>query len=160
MKISIKRKQSSNLPEALPNGRNLRKAKKSFIILSVIILAIVSWVRCTDFPIDEDGLLITSRGECYVSNFELLGVDFQTVRTKSAVIDTTAQTINVEVFYGTDLKNLWPQFSLVTDAKLDPKITSFVDFSDLDNPKQWTVISGNRKVKKAYTVFVTVQQKP
>ncbi len=160
MKISIKRKQSSNLPEALPNGRNLRKAKKSFIILSVIILAIVSWVRCTDFPIDEDGLLITSRGECYVSNFELLGVDFQTVRTKSAVIDTTAQTINVEVFYGTDLKNLWPQFSLVTDAKLDPKITSFVDFSDLANPKQWTVISGNRKVKKAYTVFVTVQQKP
>ena len=138
MKISINREQSSNLLEALPNGRNLQKAKKSFIILSVIILAIVSWVRCTDFPIDEDGLLITARGECYVSNFELLGVDFQTVRTKSAVIDTTAQTINVEVFYGTDLKNLWPQFSLVTDAKLDPKITSFVDFSDLANPKQWT----------------------
>ncbi len=134
--------------------------KKYFIIPSVIILVIFSWVRCTDFPIDEDGLLITTRGECYVSNFELLGVDFQTVRTGAAVIDTTAQTINVNVFYGTDLKNLWPQFSLVTDAKLDPKITSFTDFSDLANPRKWTVVSGNRKVKKTYTVFVTVQQKP
>jgi hypothetical protein len=95
-----------------------------------------------------------------VSNFELLGSDFQTVRTKAALIDTTAQTVNVEVFYGTDLKNLWPQFSLVTDAKLDPKITEKVDFSDLANPKKWTVISGNRKVKKTYTVYVTVQAKP
>ena len=134
--------------------------KKYFIIPTVIIISILSWVDCTDFPIDEDGLLITTRAQCYVSNFELLGVDYQTVRTASAVIDTTAQTINVNVFYGTDLKNLWPQFSLVTDAKLDPKITSFTDFSDLANPKQWTVISGNRKVRKTYTVFVTVQQKP
>ncbi|HAZ01621.1 MAG: hypothetical protein A2W90_07310 [Bacteroidetes bacterium GWF2_42_66] len=134
--------------------------KKYFIIPTVIIISILSWVGCTDFPIDEDGLLITTRAQCYVSNFELLGVDYQTVRTASAVIDTTAQTINVNVFYGTDLKNLWPQFSLVTDAKLDPKITSFTDFSDLANPKQWTVISGNRKVRKTYTVFVTVQQKP
>ncbi len=84
-----------------------------------------------DFPIDEDGLLITTRTDCYVSNFELLGSDFQTVRTKNAVIDTTAQTVAVEVFFGTDLKNLYPQFSLVTDAKLDPKITGAVDFSDL-----------------------------
>jgi hypothetical protein len=134
--------------------------KKYIIIFSIISLALVSWVRCTDFPIDEDGLLITTRGECYVGSFELLGSDFQTVRTQTAVVDTTAQTINVEVFYGTDLKNLYPQFSLVTDAKLDPKITGKVDFSDLANPKQWTVISGNRKVKKTYTVYVTVQAKP
>jgi hypothetical protein len=136
------------------------KMKKYLLTISAVLLALWAWVGCTDFPVDEDGLLITTRGECYVSNFELLGSDFQTVRTKAAVIDTTAQTINVEVFYGTDLKNLWPQFSLVTDAKLDPKITGRVDFSDLANPKKWTVISGNRKVQKAYTVFVTVQAKP
>jgi len=134
--------------------------KKYLIITFTILLAAFAGIRCTDFPVDEDGLLITTRGECYVSNFELLGQDFQTVRTKAAVIDTTAQTINVEVFYGTDLKNLWPQFSLITDAKLDPKITGFVDFSDLTNPKQWTVVSGNRLVKKPYTVYVTVQPKP
>ncbi len=134
--------------------------KRYFITFIVITLVTFSWVRCTDFPIDEDGLLITTRGQCYVSNFELLGVDFQTVRTQSAVIDTTAQTINVVVFYGTDLKNVYPQFSLVTDAKLDPKIVGKVDFSDLANPKVYTVISGNRLVKKPYTVYITVQAKP
>jgi len=117
------------------------------------------WAACKDdFPVDEDGLLITDRAECYVSNFELLGADRQTVRTKNPVIDTVAQTINVEVFYGTDLKNLYPQFSLVTDAKLDPKIRGMVDFSDLSAPKVYTVVSGNRKVRKPYTIYITVQQ--
>ena len=134
--------------------------KKYFITFIVITLVAFSWVSCTDFPVDEDGLLITTRGQCYVSNFELLGADFQTVRTKAAVIDTTALTINAEVFFGSDLKNLYPQFSLVTDAKLDPKIVGKVDFSDLTNPKKWTVISGNRLVKKEYTVYITVQPKP
>lgn len=134
--------------------------KKYVIMISALLFMAVLWVGCNDFPIDEDGLLITERAECYVSNFDLLGKDFQTVRTKAPAIDTVAQTINIEVFYGTDLKNLWPQFSLITDAKLDPKITSFVDFSDLTNPKQWTVISGNRQIRKTYTVNVTVQVKP
>ena len=134
--------------------------KKYFITFIAITLVTFAWVSCTDFPVDEDGLLITTRGQCYVGNFELLGVDFQTVRTKAAVIDTTAQTINVEVFFGTDLKNVYPQFSLVTDAKLDPKVVGKVDFSDLANPKVYTVISGNRLVKKPYTVYVTVQAKP
>src|SRR5256885_11910230 len=80
-----------------------------------------------DYPVDEDGLLITSRQECYVSNFELLGTDFVSVRTKAPVIDTVAQTVSVTVLFGTDLKNLYPQFSLASDCKLDPKITGKVD---------------------------------
>ena len=132
---------------------------KKYIRTTLVFLVLLwSGVQCSDdFPIDEDGLLITGRGQCYVSSFELLGSDFQTVRSKAAVIDTTAQTINVEVFFGTDLTNVYPQFSLVTDAKLDPKITGKTDMSDLANPKQWDVISGNRKVRKTYTVIVTVQ---
>jgi hypothetical protein len=127
-------------------------------ITLALILAAGIWSACKkDYPIDEDGLLITTREECYVSSFELLGPDFVTVRTKTAVIDTTAQTINVEVQFGTDLKNLYPVFSLVTDAKLDPKITGKVDFSDLANPKTYTVISGNRKIRKPYRVILTVQ---
>jgi hypothetical protein len=138
------------------------KAMKNYLIIaSSLILLTIVWVGCKkDYPVDEDGLLITSRVQCYVSNFDLLGVDFQTARTGAPTIDTTAQTINIQVFYGTDLKNLYPQFSLVTDAKLDPKITGRVDFSDLANPKKWTVVSGNRLVRKTYTVFVTVQPKP
>jgi hypothetical protein len=125
----------------------------------IVIMVILSWAGCSEFPVDEDGLLITERAECYVSNFELLGADYQSVRTKAPLIDTLANTIAVEVFYGTDLKNLYPQFTLVTDAKLDPKVTGLVDFSDLQNPKQYTVVSGNRKVRKTYTINITVQQK-
>jgi hypothetical protein len=130
---------------------------KSFLFVLILVFAASCF---SDYPIDEDGLLITERAECYVSNFELLGTDYQTVRVGGAVIDTTAQTIDVTVQWGTNLKQLWPQFSLVTDAKLDPKITGWTDFSDLANPRKWTVISGNRKVRKEYTVYITVQPKP
>ena len=141
--------------------KNIQKdiVMKRYFKTTLVLLALIwAGVSCSsDFPIDEDGLLITSRGQCYVSNFELLGSDFQTVRSKAPVIDTTAQTIDVEVFFGTDLTNVYPQFSLVTDAKLDPKITGKVDMSDLASPKQYAVISGNRQVRKVYTVNITVQ---
>jgi hypothetical protein len=130
-------------------------------ILALLFISLC-WIGCNnDLPVDEDDLLITGRAECYVSNFELLGTDFRTVRAnqQNAVIDTTTCTIEVEVKWGTDLKNLYPQFSLVQDAKLDPKITGITDFSDLSNPKKYTVISGNRKVKKIYTIYITVQQR-
>lgn len=131
---------------------------KYFTTAFSLLLFTVGFLACRkDAPVDEDGLLITDRKECYVSNFELLGTDFVTVRTKAAVIDTTAQTINVEVLFGTDLKNLYPQFSLATDCKLDPKITGKVDFSDLANPKTYTVISGNRQIKKPYKVIIKLQ---
>lgn len=133
---------------------------KKINILTGITVILTALAACkSNFPVDEDGLLVTTRQECYVSNFELLGTDYVTVRTKAAVIDTVAQTVNVEVMYGTDLKNLYPQFSLVTDAKLEPKITGKVDFSDLANPKVWTVISGNRQIRKPYKVTITVQKK-
>ena len=133
--------------------------KKYILFFTTIVVAISFW-KCNDFPIDEDGLLITERAQCYVSNFDLLGSDYQTVRTKAPVIDTTSLTIDIEVFYGTDLVNLYPRFTLVTDAKLDPKITGWTDFSGSNNPRKWTVISGNRKIKKTYTVTVTVQSIP
>lgn len=129
---------------------------KKYIV--ILVGSLIAFAGCKKaYPVDEDGLLITTRAECYVSNFELLGTDFVTVLSKAAVIDTVAQTINAQVVYGTDLKNLYPQFTLVTDAKLDPKITGKVDFSDLANPKVWTVVSGDRKVRKPYTVYLTVQ---
>lgn len=131
---------------------------KKYFKITYALLLVVACAGCKkDFPVDDDGLLITSRAECYVSNFELLGTDYVTVRTKAALIDTTAQTIRVEVLFGTDLKNLYPQFTLVTDAVLEPKITGKVDFSNLASPKVYTVVSGNRKVRKPYTIYVTVQ---
>ena len=136
--------------------------KSRYCILAIMLaLAVYTFTGCKDYPVDEDGLLITGRYQCYVSNFELLGTDRQTVRTGNTPnprVDTTACTIDIDVRFGTDLKNLYPQFSLVTDAKLKPKITGLTDFSDLANPRKYTVISGNRKVSKTYTVNVYVQQ--
>jgi len=129
-------------------------------ILLILMPASLCWYACSEYPVDEDGLLITTRSECYVSSFDLLGTDFQSVRVTAPAIDTTQQTIHIQVRYGTDLKKLYPQFSLVTDAKLDPKISGTVDFSDLSNPKQWTVVSGNRQIRKTYIVHLTVQPKP
>ena len=128
--------------------------KKIFLLLPLVL----AWAACNDYPIDEDGLLITTRSECYVSSFELLGTDQRSVIVDVATVDTVAQEIHAEVDFGTNLHALWPQFTLVTDAKLEPKVTGFVDFSDLDNPRQWTVVSGNRKVRKTYTVYLTVQE--
>ena len=113
---------------------------------------------CSDNPIDEDGLLITDRDECYVSNFDLAGTDHLTVKVGDVIIDNNACTINITVAYGTDLRHLYPKFSLVTDAKLEPKITGITDFSDLANPRQYTVISGSRRVRKTYTIYITVQE--
>ena len=129
--------------------------KYLFTILTIFLIV----VGCTKFPIDDDGLLITDREDCYISNLELLGADQRSVLTeKLVVIDEEKLTISAEVQFGTDLRNIYPQFSLATDAKLDPKIVGKVDFSDLEHPKQYTVISGNRKVRKTYTVLITVQQ--
>jgi hypothetical protein len=123
------------------------------IIAILMISAIV--VSCKkDSVVDEDGLLITFRNECFVSNFELLGADFVTVRAAPAVIDTTAQTIDVQVQFGTDLKNVYPQFTLATDCKLEPKITGRTDLSDLANPKIYTVVAGNRITRKAYKLNI------
>ncbi len=133
------------------------KTMERTLFLGILSLILIISGCKKDYPMDEDNMLITSRADCYVSNFELLGADQQTVRTKAAVIDTVAQTIQVEVHFGTDLKNLYPQFTLALDAKLDPKVVGRTDFSDLANPRKWTVVSGNRKVRKEYTVFVTVQ---
>lgn len=131
------------------------KHYKSLILLLLVLG--LAWSACKkDFPVDEDGLLITSRTECYVSNFELLGPDFVTVRNKAVSIDTTALTIAVEVQFGTDLKNLYPQFTLAPDCKLDPKINGRVDFSNLASPKVFSVVSGNRQIRRAYTVNITV----
>jgi PBP1b-binding outer membrane lipoprotein LpoB len=127
------------------------------IILSFLLAAVVLTACKKDTPVDEDGLLITSRAECAVTGFELLGTDFVTVRSRVAVIDTAVQTINVEVLTGTNLRKVYPQFSLSTDCKLEPKITGALDLSDLANPKTFTVVSGNRQVRKEYKLLVKFQ---
>ena len=133
--------------------------KPFFVKLSILLSLPFIFTACffSNYPVDEDSLLITTRSACYVSSFKLSGTDFVSVvfDDKEAVVDTVNCTIKLKVKYGTDLKNVYPVFSLVTDAKLDPKITGITDFSDYkNNPPKYTVISGSRKVKKTYTIYI------
>ncbi len=162
--------------------------KKLFYISVLFLLsgALALTTSCEKFPVDEDGLLITDRQECYVSNFNLLGPDYQTTLLGNAYVDTTAQVVVGYVRYGTDLTHVKPQVSLCEDAKLDPKITGWTDFSgskmsfeyiDGDwnssgnaeaqlgqrvvesnsfpsTAKKYTVIAGNRAIKKTYTFVI------
>lgn len=133
--------------------------KRYIKISCALALSALIWSGCSKkFPVDSNGLLITDRTECYVSNFDLLGSTQISVIQGSPEIDTVAQTVHATVFYGTDLKNLYPQFSLPTDCLLTPAITGKTDFSDTAHPRQYTVVSGNRKIKKTYTVYISVQQ--
>ena len=149
--------------------------KNKIIVLFLFVLSVTA---CSDFPVDEDGLLITTRTECYVSNFDLIDTDLQSVKVGNAYVK-----------FGTPLINLWPQISLCEDAKLDPKIVERMDFSVskmniefmegdwksgnattqlneriVDNPsafpstaKRFTVIAGNREIKKEY-IFLIVER--
>ena len=163
--------------------------KKLFNISAMFLLLagiLGSMASCEKFPVDEDGLLITDREECYVSNFNLLGPDYQTTLLGNAYVDTTAQVVVGYVPFGTDLTHVKPQVSLCEDAKLDPKITGWTDFSGSkmsfeytsgdwtsagipetqlgervvasgsfpSTAKKYTVIAGNRVIKKTYTFVI------
>lgn len=142
------------------------KSYFKYLMSSIVISSIL--IGCYNNPIDDDELLITTRSECYVSNFDLTEASGLTARytdpssqvTVDPVIDTVACTIEIKLKFGADLKNLKPNFSLCQDAKLEPKITGLTDFSDLENPRKYTVVSGNRKVKKTYTIYITVPDGP
>ncbi|MDR2627814.1 MAG: hypothetical protein LBC40_07250 [Dysgonamonadaceae bacterium] len=130
--------------------------------LLALIPVLLTGCLFSDYPIDEDGLLITDRTECYVSSLQLLGIDGLTVLLHSPTdgIDTVACTIHADVKWGVDLKHLYPQFTLAQDCKLEPKITGITDFSDLEHPRQYTVISGNRAIRKTYTLYIQPQNAP
>lgn len=133
--------------------------KNKILAILALVVMLTGISSCTNNTVDEDGLLITGRDECYVSNFDLTGTDHITVKVGDAIIDNDNCTIDITVLYGTDLKHLYPKFSLVTDARLEPKVEGLTDFSDLEHPRQYTVVSGSGKVRKTYTIYVTVQER-
>lgn len=129
---------------------------KKIALMFALILTTVSFLgSCNDDVIDNNGLLITQRSQCYMSFFDILGTDNVTSLAGSAVIDTVALTVNATAKLGTNLKHVKPYCSVVTDAIVEPAMGTWVDFS---SPRQYTVISGNRKVKKTYTITITLQQ--
>ena len=121
----------------------------------ILLCSVSVFISCKKEPLDEKGLLITDRAECYMSLFDLLGSDNRTVLVSASTkIDTTALTVTAVARYGTNLKRVKPFCSVVTDASVTPSMGVWSDFTQ---PQKYTVVSGNRQVRKIYTVTVSLQ---
>lgn len=129
--------------------------------LKILALAIAAACLCGCFKyaVDEDGLLISNDDGCYVLKFELYDVDQKPITSTvhPTVIDTLSCTVDYYYMYGTVLDNVYPRFNLYYNCKLDPKITGRVNWSD-GEPRRWTVVSGSRRVRKTYTVYIHEEQ--
>lgn len=120
------------------------------------LLTLVGLLACGKDPIDEAGLLITPRSQCFMTFFDLLGSDHRTVLVSGQTkIDTTALTVTAVARFGTNIQRVKPYCSVVTDAIVEPTMGIWTDYSQ---PQKYTVVSGNRQVRKTYTVTVTLQQ--
>jgi len=129
--------------------------KNKIIIAIWALVAIIGMGGCSkDYPMDENNLLITNRTDCSINNFNILGSDRINALVGTAVIDQTKGTITAVAKFGTNLKNVKPYCSASTDAILAPTMDTWVDFSQ---PREYTVISGNRKEQKKYVITITVQ---
>ena len=69
-------------------------------------------------------------------------------------IDDENNTITGIAKFGTNIKKLKPECGTAKDCIVTPTMGVWTDFSQ---PRQYTVISGNRQVKKTYTVTITLQ---
>lgn len=131
--------------------------KNVFQILSLLFVCLLAQ-SCGDTPLDGNDLLITDSEECYISNFELKGPDDRNTLVSTIIADVegdnTKGTITAVAKFGTNLKHVKPNCSVAKDCIMTPAMGVWTDFSQ---PRQYTVISGNRKVKKTYTITVTLQ---
>lgn len=128
-----------------------------YFLISIIVLTITS---CTE----KEEMLVTDRTDCYMSRFQIRGTDNISILADVTIgkgIDTTALTVNAIVNFGTDLTRLKPNCSLSPESILVPEpgtpaMGTWVDFTK--GTFKYTVISGNRKIRKSYQVTVTAQQ--
>ncbi|WP_370862365.1 hypothetical protein [Parabacteroides faecis] len=130
---------------------------KILLFMSILIGSLVS---CGDYPIDENGLLITEKDKCYMSSFYLVGTDNQSVLVKdptvsNGLIDTVACTVTAVAKFGTNLTKVKPYCSVTDDITVEPGMGKWIDFT---TPKEYTLVSGNREIRKKYTITVTVQK--
>ncbi|MDR0542728.1 MAG: DUF5018 domain-containing protein [Dysgonamonadaceae bacterium] len=127
---------------------------KNLIKITGIIILGLFVATCSDYPIDDRNLLITDHEECSMTVFELLGPDNRNTLVGTAVIDNETNTVTAVAKFGTNLKHVKPRCSVEIDCIVTPMMGEWVDFTQ---SRQYTVISGNRQIKKTYTITVTVQ---
>lgn len=136
----------------------------NYIKIIIVLLTLTATACTNDYPVDENGLLITTRTSAFMTSFDLLDESHASVIIGKALLDTITDPsmgiVTAEVMYGTNMKNLKPYCSAALDAIVTPKMGVWTDFSNLYSPLTYTVISGNRLVKRPYKIIITVQTKP
>ncbi len=134
---------------------------KKYIYTIAIAFCLFVIGSCKKYPIDENGLIITTTTTCYMASFSLVGSDNQTVLVTqptftNGLIDTTKLTVNAVAKFGTNLTKLKPYCGLGTnDMLVEPFMGVWTDFTA---PLTYTLVSGDRKIRKTYTVTITVQK--
>ncbi len=129
--------------------------KSIYRILSLLFVCLTAQ-SCGDYPLDDNDLLVTDSEECYISNFELRGPDDRNVLVETNVPDPESDetVITAVAKFGTNLKHVKPHCSVAKDCIITPSMGSWIDFSQ---SREYTVISGNRQVKKTYTITIALQ---
>ena len=124
-------------------------------IIAGLLTVIALFNSCTEFPMDEDDMLITTQTRCYIGSFFLYGPDhIDCLIQDSTLIDTVNLTITGMAKFGTNLKYIKPVASLSLDSKIEPAMGVWTDFTI---PRTYTVISGNRQIRKEYTISIRLQ---
>lgn len=135
--------------------------KKNILLIILTVCVITTVISCRKYPVDDNGLLITDNTICYMSSFNLLGSDNQTVlvaqpTVANGLIDTIKCTVTAVAKFGTNITKVKPYCSLgANDMLVDPFMGVWTDYT---LPQQYTLISGTRKIRKLYTITVTVQK--
>ncbi|RYF25190.1 MAG: hypothetical protein EOO42_04275 [Flavobacteriales bacterium] len=134
---------------------------KKFIYIISMATCVLFLYACKKYPVDDNGLLITTNTTCYMASFSLVGADNQTVLVTqptftNGLIDTTRLTVTAVAKFGTNLSKLKPYCGLGTnDMLVEPFMGVWTDFTA---PRTYTLVSGNRQIRKTYTVTITVQK--
>lgn len=134
---------------------------KKYILFIAIASCILAVASCKKYPIDDNGLLITENTTCYMSSFNLVGSDNQTVLVTqptfaNGLIDTVKCTVTAVAKFGTNMTKVKPYCSLgANDMLVEPFMGVWTDFTQ---PQSYTLVSGTRKIRKAYTITITVQK--
>jgi len=128
---------------------------KTIGMIAAMGMLLTFFTGCSEYPMDEDDLLITTQSRCYIGTFYLYGSDhLDCLIQDSTVIDTVNQTVLGLAKFGTNLSKVKPAASLSLDTKITPAMGVWTDFTV---PRTYTLISGNRQVEKEYTITIRLE---
>jgi hypothetical protein len=86
-----------------------------------------------------------------IESFRLVSLSGVSV-VSSANIDSIAGVVHVTAIPGTIVTSLFPSAVVPDGAIIQPAMGEYVDFT---NPVKYTVIAGNRKISKVWTIIVS-----